>query len=312
MGTLGEKLAQAIQEKKRIEQEAKNDINSFIWKGPKREVAGVVAQSEIRMVDATLKQLQDWYKHCYSMLFSENKEKPGRFVLKEIVKEQIDKCTAELMLRWLENKYQTDPTRRTYPRNLVFKDLKIILDNPENRKNLPPEAWKTTPVSIAMNGLPVEFRDVTIDSVLDGCLDKLGWFSRKHLSLNFLTKLGVEFTQQELRDLAVRDEKTGKLRDRFEILKENLGLKSYIIIRRNPTGLSYGELRAMLNLKSKKYADLTTDQLVVLKNKVLFRFIEEVDFQIGQWEERIAQLEKVANEVHKTTLIKDLTLTDAE
>ena len=305
MGTLGDKLASAINEKKRLEEEAKNNINNFIWKGPKREIAGMQVQKELKMVEATPEQLKDWFDHCVSMLFSESKEKPGRYPLKKIIQEQIDKCTAELMLRWLENKYKPETTRAIYPRNLVFKDLKTILDNPENKKHLPSETWKTTPVSITMNGLPTEFRDVTIDAVLDGCLDKLGWFDRQYLSLNFLTKLGVEFTPQELKDLSVRDETTGKLRDRFEILKENLGLKSTTPIHRNPTGLSYCELRAMLSLKSKKYADLTTDQLITLKNKVLFRLIQEIDFQISQWETRINQLNRVANEIHNFSLVNE-------
>jgi hypothetical protein len=51
----------------------------------------------------------------------------------------------------------------------------------------------------------------------------------------------------------------------------------------------------MLTLKSKKYSDLTTDQLLTLRNKVLYRFSDEIDYHISQWEERIEQLEKVAN-----------------
>ena len=301
MGVLGDKLALAIEQKKKEIEEAKNDINNFVWKGPKREVAGMIMQSETKLVDATPEQLRDWYNHCISMLFSEDKINPGRYTLKDIINDQIDKCTAELFLRWLENKYQHEDTRQAYPRNLLYKDLYAYLDS--HKEEYPKSTWKELPVSIAMNGTPSEFRDVTVDNVLKGCVYSLGMFDRKHLSLNFLTKLGVEFTPQEMRDLTVRDEKTNKLRDRFEILKENLGLKQSTKIHRNATGLSYSELRAMLNLKSKRYSDLTTDQLVVLKNKVLFRFIQEVDYQISQWEERIVQLEKVAQEVHGFSLL---------
>jgi AAA+ superfamily predicted ATPase len=45
----------------------------------------------------------------------------------------------------------------------------------------------------------------------------------------------------------------------------------------------------------KKYSELTTDQLVVLRDKVLFRFEEEIEFHISQWKEIIRQLELVAN-----------------
>ena len=49
----------------------------------------------------------------------------------------------------------------------------------------------------------------------------------------------------------------------------------------------------MLNLKTKKYSELTTEQLVLLRNKVLFYFIEELERHIEQWEERISQIKKV-------------------
>ena len=50
----------------------------------------------------------------------------------------------------------------------------------------------------------------------------------------------------------------------------------------------------MINLKPKKYSALTTDQLVTLRNKVLFKLENEVKFHISQWEERIRQIELVA------------------
>jgi AAA+ superfamily predicted ATPase len=50
----------------------------------------------------------------------------------------------------------------------------------------------------------------------------------------------------------------------------------------------------MVKLKSKKYSELTTDQLTLLRNKILFRLEDEVEFHISQWEERIEQIKKVA------------------
>ena len=44
------------------------------------------------------------------------------------------------------------------------------------------------------------------------------------------------------------------------------------------TAGSINELRAMVNLKPKKYSELTTDQLTVLRNKVLFKLENEVMF----------------------------------
>ena len=274
--------------------EAKNeDIKSFIWKGPKQEIAGMKMQKEIKLVDATPDQLRSFYAHCISMLYSNDKTNPGRLVLKDLVNDQIEKCNTELFLRWMENKYMPNPNRSIYPRCLIIKDIRKLLDN--NSDTLPKETWDDTAISAIMDNVPEEFRDVTIKNVLDGCLDKLGIFDKRHLYFNFITKLGVWFTPAELADLTVKDEATGKNRDRIEVIKERLRLGSNINIKINNKGLTFTEFRAMLTLKSKKYSDLTTDQLLALRNKVLFRFEDEIDYHISQWKNRMKQLELVAN-----------------
>ena len=283
MGVLGDKLASALEAKT-------NDINSFIWKGPKKENR---TQDEIKLVDATPDQLKEFYEHCKSMLYSTDKVNPGRYTLKDIVRDQINKCNTELYLRYLENKYLSSTERKSYPRYLLMKDLKTFLD--ANIEAIPRDQWKIAKVSEAMDNIPEEFRDVTIENVLDGCLDTLGTFDKRHLSLNFLTKLGVWFTTAELKDLTVKDEVTGKNKDRSKVIIERLRLNPNTQIKVSSKGLSYAELRSMLTLKVKKYSDLTTEQLLTLRNKVLFRFENEIDYHISQWEERIKQLEMVAN-----------------
>ena len=76
-----EKLASAIDRKN-------NDINSFIWKGRKQEVNGVLVQEEKRLVDCTEEELRGFYAHCDSMLYNTNKDYPGRYVLLDIIKDQ--------------------------------------------------------------------------------------------------------------------------------------------------------------------------------------------------------------------------------
>ena len=56
MSDLGDKLAAALEQRK-------NDINSFIWKGPKRYVNGKRVQDEFKLIDATEEQL----RHCYKI-----------------------------------------------------------------------------------------------------------------------------------------------------------------------------------------------------------------------------------------------------
>ena len=286
MGVLGEKLSQAISNKE-------NNIENFIWKGPKKEVNGIRVQDEIRLLDATPKQLKQFYAHCNSMLYSEDKKNPGRKVLLDIIKEQRQKCNAELYLRWLENKYLTNiPEQRvSYPRFLYTKDIRDALEL--NSETIKKEDYKKTSITILTSGVPMEFRDVTINDVLLGGVDLLGLFDRSHLSLNFITKMGVWLTDKEMNELLERDSE-GRARNRIEVIKERFNLRKDMNLYPNEHGLSYNELRAMLNLKTKKYSELTTDQLVILRDKVLFRFEDEVRYHISQWEDIIDKLKQVA------------------
>lgn len=286
MGVLGEKLTQAINEHE-------NNVENFIWKGPKKEVNGVRVQEEVRLMDATPEQLNKFYAHCMSMLYSNDKKNPGRTILLDMIKRQRQKCNAELYLRWLENKYQTNipDVRKPYPRFLYNIDIREALE--VNKDSIPNEEYANTPITVLTDGVPMEFRDVTIQDVLLGAVEVLGLFDRSHISLSFITKMGVWLTDKEMNELLERD-KDGKARNRIDVIKERFNLRKDIKLYPNENGLSYTELRAMLNLKTKKYSDLTTDQLLVLRDKVLFRFEDEVRFHISQWEDIINKIERVA------------------
>lgn len=90
-------------------------------------------------------------------------------------------------------------------------------------------------------------------------------------------------------------DKDGNTRSKLEVIKERLNIKPTVRLTVKPTGLNYTELRAMLNLRPRKYSDMTTDQLVTLRNKVLFRLEQEVNFHIEQWESRMEMIEKIAD-----------------
>jgi hypothetical protein len=282
MGVLGDKL-----------QEALNTVDNYIWKGPKREVAGEIMQPEIKLMDATEEQLNTFYDHCLSMLYNTDRKNPGRYVLLKMIKEQQEKCNIELFVRYVEGKYLNSSGRPFYSRHLYYKDLKELLDN--NIEVLPKEKYSEVTIDNVTSDseFPAEFRDVTIEQVRDACLDGLGVLDRSHLSTNFITKLGIWFTPQERKDLEEYDPKTGKMRDRLVVIRERHNLRSNVRLKTNQAGLTYAELRSMLNLRTKKYSELTTDQLVLLRNKVLFRFIEEIERHIAQWETRISQIEEV-------------------
>lgn len=300
MTVLGDKLSAALMDK---ENKQKNDINSFIWKGAKKVIRDSSSQSSMKLVDATEEQLNTFYKHCLSMLYNKDSNNPGRYTLLEIIKEQRRKCNAELFLRYLEG--GTPENGRTrIPRFTYLEALLDFLDL--NKQVLPKETWSTTSITVATSGIPEEFNGLSINLVLDACSDTLGVFNRKHITMNFITKMGLWLTPQEIQELTEKDPETGKTRDRLLVIIERLNLKNIGIapnpnrptlpyLRISPKGLSFSEFRAITNLKNKKYTDMTTMQLQLLRDKILFRLETEVRYHISQWEERMRQIKLVAD-----------------
>jgi len=282
MTVMREKLMEAIEAKN-------NDTKSFVWKFA-RKADGT--QEEVHLVDATPEQLNAFYKHCKSMLYSEDKLNPGRHVLLKIIEEQRKKCNVELFLRKLESG-SICSDNRPYPRHLYIQDIRSYMNS--HKEDFPSNELKEISISSISGGLPREFGRISIDEVLNGCLDQLGYFDNKHITFSFILNLGVYLTPTEMKEFDEKD-KDGNTRSKLEVIKERLGIKPSVRLTVKPTGLNFNELRAMVNLKSKKYSDLTTDQLTVLRNKVLFRLENEVMFHIEQWEERMRQIELVAKE----------------
>ena len=283
MTIIRERLEEAMASKK-------IDVKNFIWKGEKKEINGVMTQEEIRLIDADEKQLNKFYDHCMSMLYNQDKQNPGRYLLLDIIKDQIARCNCELFLRWLEQE-------KGKPRFTFLSDVRTILDN--NKENIPDTT--NIPISTIVGGCPDEFKEIPISLIIDGCIDRLGYFNKQHITLSFILKQGLWFTQQELKDLTEKNE-DGTTKDRVEVVKERLGLtKPGINLYITPKGLNFAQLKAMISLRSKKYSELTTDQLKTLRNIILFALSDEVRFHINQWEARISQLQEVAK-------LKDITL----
>lgn len=280
---LQKKLTEALENKE-------NDINLYVWKGPKVDMNGTRVQESIKLVDATPEQLQEFYNHCQSMLYSTDRDNPGRLVLLDIIKDQRERCNTELYLRYVENAYLSD-NRPKIQRFTYLNSIKAFMDN--NKELFPREKLGDILITSVTGGVPDDFKSLTIDYVLDGLLDKLGVLQKKHLTLSFLLKLGMWFTPQEKKEFDEETAQTG--RSASEIIKERCGLKANTKLRIIPKGLfNYKEFRAMITLKNKKYSEMTTDQLLTLRNKVLFALEDEVEFHAKSWVEREKQILKVA------------------
>lgn len=261
----------------------KNNINTYIWKGPK--VNDV--QEEIKLIDCDFDQLKKFYNHCEQMLYNKDAKYPGRVVLQDIVSEQIQKCKAELLIRWMRSE-------RDYTATACLEDLRTVLSN--NKDIIDKNNPKTCYISNFMSNLPIEFDRVPIQFVMDACLDYLGVINLSHLTLNFIIKMGLYFTNQEMqKDLYKKDPITGKTMDRREVIKQELRLDPKIELRICPTGLTYAEFKTMYKLRRDKYSNLTSDQLRLLSNKVLQRFRLRCEEQAQQWRDKQKEIIEVAS-----------------
>ena len=261
-----------------------NKLNSYVWKGQKEiDANGKYVQNEQRMVDMTEQQLNSAYDHCRTMLFNKDSRNPGRHLVLNLISDQRDRCGAELFLRHIKTEKGIDRFSLVMPIN-VFKG---------NNAELFAQSRPT--LDLAFQDLPDEFRQVPIDLVLDACIDRLGAFNKKHITRAFILRQGVWLTPAEAKDLTEKDE-NNQIIDKLTVIRDRLNIKDVERLSINSRGLNYTELRAMLSLRpNKKYADLTTVQLETLRNRILFVLEESVKNHISSWEERMSQIEQVAD-----------------
>ena len=273
---IGENLRKAIEDKS-------TDINSFIWKGTKKlDENGKYKQSEKKLIDMTVQELNACYDHCKTMLFNKDVKNPGRYLVLEIIAEQKDRCGAELFLRYVEQ--EKDISRFT----LMNMLNSFLSNNKENLKGIKPI------ISHMFSGIPDEFDQIPLSLLMDGCLDRLGAFNKKHVTRTFILKQGIWLTPAESKDLIEHDA-DGRPVDRLTIIKDRLNIKDIETLYINSKGLNFTQMRGMLNLKpNKKYMDLTTVQLETLRYRILFSLEETVKKHIADWEHRMEEIERVA------------------
>ncbi len=280
MTIMKEKLMSAIEAKK-------NDVKSFVWKFAKKSD---MTQDKIKLMDATPEQLNQFYDHCVSMLYNDSKQNPGRYVLLNIIADQRKKCNIELFLRKLESG-ELCADHKGYPRHLYMQDIRSYIN--AHREDFPSNELDNISIAACTGGLPREFERISIDDAFNGTLDMLGMFNPKHITFKFILDMGIHLTDKEMLEFDEKDA-NGNTRKKPEVIKERLGINKDVILVVKPSGLNFTELRAMVNLHPCKYSELTTDQLTVLRNKVLFRLENDIMKHIKSWEERMRQIILVA------------------
>ena len=283
---LGDALQKAFDAKR-------NDYSSFVWKGEKKKVGDKYVQNAEKISEMTPERLKECWKHCEKMLKSDDPRHLGRYNVLDEINDNINRCNVELFLRYLENSYMKREHYVSTPRFKLMIAVKEFILNSEREaesKGMTLD-WKKISINY-LNGeeFPPEFQSINIADVLDGCIDKLGAFNKQHLTMTFITKMGLWFNKAEENEF-----KGISNSDRLKIVKDKLHLPTKLILKFNEKGLSYHEMRAMLTLpKKQKYSDMTTEQLLTLRNKVLLRLSREIDGHIFSWRRLQKQIELVA------------------
>lgn len=263
-----------------------NNIKDYTWKlGKEKGEDGTFSQQSIKLIEATEEQLESFLAHCNSMLYNVvNKNKPGRCVLLEIIKDQINKCNAELFRRDIVN-------REVDLSYTILYRLKKLVDE----SNLSPSLTKLCATNLfSSESLDYTYSDLTLDYIFDALTGKLGQFDKSHLTLTFFVKQGIWFTKDEYEEMIDSELFKDLREDRIEYVREYLELPKISKIYFNPKGLSLSEMDVALSIKSKLYAQMTDDQLVMLRNRLLFDLMAEVKRHIEDWERRIEQIKAVA------------------
>lgn len=285
---IGDKLKEALREKE-------NDVNTFVWRYPKDRDNGN-AQGEVKLMDCSQEQLQEFYDHCESMLRNNDKLSPGRYNVLALIKSQKDKIGAELLLREMQ---QANKNFTRYALNEAI--IEFIDKNKENGVEINPEV--STFGQYYEYDISTKYNKINLQLILDACNDRLGVFDNSHLTKSFLLKRGVWFDRddvQKLKTFALKNGINSKT-PRLEVARQYLKLKDYQVLKQNSRGLTVEELRLMLILRPSKIKDLTTEQLEILRYKLLLDLERNVRDHIERWETLESQIKKVAK-VKKFTI----------
>lgn len=260
-------------------------LQSYIWRTPKNYNNNKVTQNEVKLIDASETDLQKYYNHCQQMLYNESADRPGRYVLLKEVNHQRCCCNAELFVRHLRTNKISQTSYLIELRNLInnnkdydFKNVFLEDFEDENR-------------------FPADFYQLTVENVMDACLDHLGRFDKSHITLAFILKQGIWFTEEESDRLFKSVDTSSSERPDIilkNLIKEELNLPN-IELRSNPKGLTYSQFRAMVQLKSNKYSELTTEQLITLRDRTLFALEDDIEYHIKEWEIRKKQIIEIAD-----------------
>ena len=229
-----------------------NDI--YIWKTEKGDKG---QQQSFSLKTSSKETLQTCLNHCNSMLYNTNREYPGRTIVLQTIQEQIKKANIAIYIK---------AKRKEEPISNIIEALSK--QNPETKLS-------------EILSVHAEFADLTVNDVLDGALERLGLFNKKYITLNnLLWKKGIKITNEEYNSLF----KMYNSEDILNYYKQKLFIDKDIKLRLNRNGLLFADIQSILEIKSNKYEELTTQQLKLLRDVILPDLVREINKQINFWQ----------------------------
>ena len=261
---LGEKLQSAIN----------NSVNTFIWKDK--------TGNSIKLVDASDAELQKWFHHAQQMLYNNSIYSPGKFQVRENIKQLWDRINAELFVRYLASACDALRTKKDILDYIhQYRESGAITDLNES-------------IAVLFDNLPPIYNTVSINMLMDACFDKLGNMNKRMIGDKFILSLGIWLTEEEKTEFTelLPD---GKLRNRMEMIKEQLCLNPEIRLKIRPSGLSLAEFRSLVQMPSlPKISSLSSVTLTTLRDKVLLLLDNDLNYHIDKWTNISENIKKAA------------------
>lgn len=267
MSDLADKLTQAIDKRN-------NSIDNWTWINKTGE--------STRLLDMSNEELQKAYTHTLDMLYRKTGYKFGKLEVRKNIEKLYTSCNSELFRRYLQHDLTID----------LFKTNKDIIDfiNKFKESNHITNQDKVTDM---FSNVPKEFETLSVGDLINACLDLCEPINRKLISDEFIMSLGIWLTEDEKKDLTEFDE-NNNLRPWIQVMKERLFINGgyFKVI---PTGLSYSELRALLNLTQRtKVSAVASSTLYLLRDKILLLLDNDLEYHIKKWSNLKEQIEYVA------------------
>lgn len=267
MSDLGDKLSKAIEKRN-------NDINSWTWITKNGDA--------VRLIDMDADELQKCYTHALDMLYRTTNYKFGKYEVRKNIHRIYNSCNAELMHRFIQHELNTE----------IFKTNRDILDYVNKFKEVN-HFTNDDSITNMFDGLPKEYETLTIGDLVKACLDSLEPINRRLISNEFIMSLGVWLTDEDKKDLTEYDSQH-KLRPWLQVMKERLFIDGGFF-RVTPSGLSYPELRSLINLESRaKVSTVPSATLRLLRDKILLMLDQDLEYHIKKWSDLEHKIEEVA------------------